>query len=312
MNPTHILPTVFLLCTDPIKISFIKVHFKDIYYVTVADDCSSVLDWVKSIPPEIILLDFQSLDEPLINFCRHLRKLTEKKHIPIFLISKIIKQDIVSEALKAGVTDFIHEPLEAEEIFERIAVHFNPDVLNKKIKNITKKIRDPYLIPKNTQILLARTLIRDKSLRKIIETKKMSMPLSIFMVQLDALPSLLKSFKEEGVSEIVKQVEVLLKKRLRLNDFLITEGPGHYIILLPKTSSSAAKVIAEDIRKEISSTTLKAAKTEVLVTVSIGVISFEKELSISAKAFEQFEFCLEKIQKSLESSQKKGNIVISS
>ena len=312
MKLTQRLPTVFLLSNNPIKIDFFKIIFKDIYYITIVEDCASTIEWIKDVPPEIILLDSQSLDEPLINFCEHLHRLTQKKHIPIFLISKIIKQNIITELLKAGVTDFIHEPLDADEIFERIAVHFNPDLLNTKIKNITKKIKDPHLIPQNTQIFLAKTLIRGKSLRKIIEAKKLAMPLSIFMIQLDSFPSLLKNFKEAGLNEIIKQVEAILKSRLRINDFLITEGPGHYLVLLPKTSSSAAKIIAEDIRKEVSSTTLKTAKTEILVTVSIGVISFEKELSLSAQAFEQFEFCLEKIQKSLEKSQKKGNIVISS
>lgn len=310
-TPLHI-PTVFLLCNDLIKIDFFKSHFKDIYYVTIINDCASTLDWVKTLPPEIIFIDFQSIDEPLINFCQHLHRILEKNPIPVFLISKIIKQDLLSDILKAGVTDFIHEPLEANEIFEQIASHFNPNTLNKKIKSITKKIRDPHLVPKNTQILLEKTLVRAQSLRKIIETKKLAMPLCIFMIKLDSLSSLLKTFKEKGITEIIEQVGVILKYRLRTHDILITEGPGHYIVLLPKTSSNAAKIIAEDIQKEISSTTLKIAQVELLVTVSIGVTCFEKEPSLSAKAFEQFEFCLEKIQTSLEKSKKKGNIVISS
>ena len=81
--------------------------------------------------------------------------------------------------------------------------------------------------------------------------------------------------------------------------------------MLPKTSQSAATVMAEDIRKEICRTTIKTKKKDFLITVSIGVVSFDKKLSDAAQAYEQFDQSLERVKKSLEKAQKKGNKIVS-
>ncbi len=310
MRSTSSLATALLLCKDPYKVAFFTKHLKGLYYIVTTEDCASAIDWLKNTVVEIVLIDHSSLDEPLTNFCPHLRKTLPKKTIPIFLISQIIKKTLVNEALQAGVTDFIHEPLDAEELYERIAVHFTPS-LTKKMKTITGKIRAPALIPKDTKAFSRKTLIKDQTLKKIIETKNIATPLSVFTIQIDSFEKLSKSLKTQEIKQMVEQVEKLLKTRLRKHDFLLTEGLGHYLMLLPKTSTAAGKIIAEDIRKEVSTTTLKTSLSEILVTVSIGILSFEKDLSGSAKVLTQLESSIDKIKSSLEKKQKAGNIVIS-
>lgn len=309
-QPSKTLPIAFLLCKDPIKNAFFKKNFKNIYYIIEAEDCASALDWIKVTPIDLIFLDFYSLDEPLINFCIHIRAILGKKRTPIFLISQIIQKSFITEALNAGVSDFIHEPLDALEVHERISVQLNSSPINRKITSVTNKLKTPSSIPKNTDLFLGRTLIGDKALKTIIETKKMAHPLSLFMVQIDRFPSLEKELGQISILELISRVEALLRSHLRPHDFLITEGPATYLILLPKTSQRAAKIIAEDIRKDISSTTIQTSTTEILITASIGVIAFEKEPSESGKSFEQFELCLERVKSSLAQAQKKGNSVI--
>ena len=138
----------------------------------------------------------------------------------------------------------------------------------------------------------------------------MGNPLSLFMVQIDRFPSLEKELGKISILELISRVDVLLRSHLSPHDFLITEGPATYLILLPKTSQRAAKIIAEDIRQEISSTVIQTSTTEIHITASIGVIAFEKEPSESGKSFEQFELCLERVKNSLCQAQKKGNSVI--
>jgi diguanylate cyclase (GGDEF)-like protein len=311
MKAPSILPTALLISDNASKVSFFKKTFKDLYYILDVEDCSTALTWLKTTKVQLILLDLPSLEEPLMNFCMHISKITQKNNPPIFLICKIIKKQFIEDSLKAGVTDFIHEPLDSNEVYERIAVHFNSSVLEKKIKTITKNIQSPPLVAQNTQKFSGRTVIRDKSLKQIIETKKIATPLSVLPIQLDSFVKLSKILGEKGIKEISHQIELFLQAHLRQQDFLVTEGPGHYLVFLPKTSTTAAKIIAEDIRKEVARTTLLIDSSEILVTVSIGIISFEKELSGSAKAFEQFESCLEKIKSSLVNLPKKGSIVVS-
>jgi len=174
---------------------------------------------------------------------------------------------------------------------------------------VRNKIKTSPLIPRNTKSLLDKTFIRDETLKIISTAKKGAIPLSVLMIHLDSFSRLQETLKEESLLSVFQFLEKFLKSRLRKYDTLLSEGAGQYLILLPKTSQSAAKIIAEDIRKEISTTNISTPLKEVLLTVSIGLVSFEKELSKSAKDFEQFDFCLERIKKSLART-KKGNTII--
>ncbi len=308
---THgVLPTALLLSTNPYKTAFFTKHLKGLYYLIYVEDCSDAIDWIKNSTIELVLLDYETLDEPLGNFCPHVRKLLGKKNIPIFLISQMIKKTLIDEALQSGITDFIHEPLDADEIYERIAVHFTPS-LTKKMKTISRKIKPTPQVPKDAKSFSKKTLLSAKTLKTIIETKNIATPLSVLSIQIDKLEKLLKTLSHQEIKQLVMQLEKLFKASLRKLDFLITEGIGHYLILLPKTSPAAAKIIAEELQKEVSTTSLKIGSSEILITISIGVLSFEKELSDSAKIFTQLESSIAKIKISLDKKQKPGNIVVS-
>jgi diguanylate cyclase (GGDEF)-like protein len=159
-------------------------------------------------------------------------------------------------------------------------------------------------------MLQEKTLLRDATLKTITAAKKGAIPLSVLLIHLDNLSKLQDDLGTTSLEEVIAFIEKFLKNRLRKYDTFHIEAPGQYLILLPKTSQSAARAIAEDISKEISTTTIKTHAREALVTVSIGIVSFEKELSKSAKDFEQFDLCLEKTKKSLLRAQKKGNTII--
>ena len=306
------LPIALLICKDLSKVSFFKNTLKGSFHIIHAEDSDTGLEWLKSSPIEIVLLESQAVLVPLQHVCSSIQKTSQTRHIPILLIANSIKKTMILEALQAGVSDFLHEPLDSLEVHERIAVCLQSKLINKKMKMVTSKIKSSPLVAQNSQAFLDRTLIRDKTLETIAAAKKGSAPLSIFMVHLDASTRLRKDLGEKGFKEVLSYIETLLQGRLRTYDTLMIEGAGQYLMLLPKTSQSAAKVIAEDIRKEVATTSFATSVREVLVTVSIGVVSFDKELSKSAKAFEQFDLCLTRVKESLVKAQKKGNTIVSS
>lgn len=311
MDAPTSLPIILFIGSDIAKVSFIKKVLKGAYYVMDAKDSYTALEWLRNTPVEVLILDFKTLDEPLFNFCQHIRKTPGLEKVPILLITNKIQKIFSVEALNAGVTDFIHEPLIATEIYERIAASLKSKIVTKKMSLVTSKIRNAPLIPKNTQVLLDRMLLNDKTLKEISEAKKVAMPLSLLMIALDDYTNIAKTWKEPTLQEILSFLEQFLHQRLRQFDTLMPQGGGRYLLMLPKTSQSAAKIIAEDIRKEICRTTIPTKKKEFIITVSIGVVAFDKKLSDAAQAYEQFDKSLERVKKSLEKAQEKGNKTVS-
>ncbi len=301
------LPIVLLYCKDPVKVAFFEKTLKGSFSLIHVEELNEGLEWLKASPIEVFILDRQDSDESLENICLSAQKAVKGKYLPILLISKSIKKSTVLEALNAGITDFIHEPLDSLEIHERITVYLYFRFVSKKMKLIRNQIKTTPLTPNNPKTLSSKTFIRDKTLKTISSSKKGAVPLSVLMIHLDSSSQLGKHSPEE----VFYFLETLLKERLRKFDTFTTEGPGQYMILLPKTSPRAALAIAQDIQKEISSREINTSIKDVLITVSIGIISFEKELSKSAKDFEKFDSSLEKVKKALIRSQEKGNTIIS-
>lgn len=312
MKNPDTLPTALLICNDISKTSFFKRTLKGTYYIMDAKESHTALDWLKTTPVEIIILDYKTLDEPLMNLCQHIRKTKGCETIPILLISNKLQKSFTVDSLNAGVTDFLHEPLDPGEVFERITVALKSKIVSKKMSLVTSKIKASPMIPQNTRTLLNRVLINDQTLQKISEEKKIATPLSLLMIQLDQMDRLSDTLGDQVLEEVIAAVTQMLQKRLRQFDTLIPQGAGKFLLLLPKTSQNASKIIAEDIRKEISTTTIQTQKKELLVTISIGVVSFDKHLTDSAHAYEQFDKSLSRVKKALEQAQKTGNKIISS
>jgi diguanylate cyclase (GGDEF)-like protein len=281
------------------KIAFFRRLLQDTYSLIEVEEQNTALEWIKSTPINLIFLDLQSLTFSIVDFCPLIRRILGKKKVPIFLISRSIQKSLLEEFLRAGVSDFIHEPLDSDEIEERITIQLHSSQTNRKVSTITSKMKTPSLIPKNVEFLLRKTLIGSKALKTIMETKKTMHPLSLLVVQIDRFQQIEKELGATATGELKTELEKALKGHLRTHDFLLTEGPTTYLLLLPKTSQRAAKIIAEDLRLDVSSTTFKTSVSEVLITISTEVLSFEQNASESSKSFEQLELCLERIKQSL-------------
>ena len=304
------LPLALFFCKIPEKIAFLQETLQGIFSVIVVKDSASTFDWLKNSPIEIVILDYPSVLKSLEDVCFGTQKLTKSKNVPILLIANSLQKPFILDCLHVGISDFLHEPLQASEIHERITICLHSRLITKKMRIVRNKIKPASLVPRNVNMLQEKTLLRDATLKTIAAAKKGAIPLSVLLIHIDNLPKIQDDLGTNALEEVIIFIETFLKKRLRKYDTFLTEAPGQHLILLPKTSPSAARVIAEDICKEISTTIISTRSREVLVTVSIGIVSFEKELSNSAKAFEQFDLCLEKTKKSLVRAQKTGNSII--
>lgn len=297
-----------LISTDQKKIDFFKNTLESSYKLICLSHYKEAPEWIKQTSISFIILDH--IDEPLHPICSLFKRTMRPNYIPILLITTSIKKNFIVNALHSGVADFLHEPLDPLEVHERIAVCLKSSQIHQKMQSMARKIRNfPFFLRKDTSFQ-ERILIRDQTLKIISATKKDSIPLSILMIHLDSLQKLELLLGEKSLQELSELLGKFLNKNLRTYDTLLTEGIGQYLILLPKTSSNASKVIAEELRNQISTTSFKTAVKEVLVTISIGIVSFEKELSNSAKEFEQFDLCLDRVKSSLAKSQESGNLFI--
>ena len=71
--------------------------------------------------PELILLDYMLPDVNGNVVCQTIRQNPEFENIKIIIVSGVIKQDEISELLKAGAEGFIKKPFNITELIDKIA-----------------------------------------------------------------------------------------------------------------------------------------------------------------------------------------------
>ena len=75
--------------------------------------------WATHRVADLILVDFQMPEMNGIEFVRRVRLLSEYENIPIVMVTVNDEREIRYSALDAGVTDFLHKPVDARECMAR-------------------------------------------------------------------------------------------------------------------------------------------------------------------------------------------------
>jgi two-component system cell cycle response regulator len=302
------LPVILLVGNDAEKISFFKKAFKNIYHLIVEHDLSSAKERLMLSSCDAVIIDCKSIKESIFSFCEEIRNISSLKTTLIFLISNNLHKSFMLESIKVGVTDFLLEPLQESEVYERLLSGLRSKYVSKKMLMMSSKIKPLPSIPKDTQLFLHRLLLDEKSLNEISEAKKIATPLCLLMIEIDHLAALTNTLAKDSLDALIDRLASFLQKKLRVQDSLMQQGMGRYVILLPKTSAAAGRLIAEDIRKE-ASLAISGGK-DPSITLSIGITTFDKKLTGPSDAYEQFDQMLQKVKKSLEKAQKQGNKIV--
>lgn len=281
------LPVVLIVSDDIPKLSILRNLLQTSTHLVERDDLPSALELLRISPVDVVILD-SSLGNPL-ETAGELRSVIAKVDTPILLISSNLKKNFVDAALKAGVTDFINEPLDKDEIEQRLAVAFKATHRSQAISRIAQRSTHRGKTPKND--LAQRELYDSQAIGAIEKARETNSTISLLMVELD----------DSSIDGGSSHLRAILEKNLRTNDVLIPQGSGKFILLIPKASKRAAEIIAESIRYEVTLTPL--------LTVSIGIVNLEGPGRGNAAVV--YKHLVKAVSHSFEKAKKFGNRIIS-
>jgi diguanylate cyclase (GGDEF)-like protein len=302
--------STLLLVSDQLPVhAFFKRALRASYRIVIAEEERSALELLAELPA-VIIIDEKTSAAPFLALCRAIRQHPSAEHTPILLLSNNLKKTFTTQALAAGVTDFLLEPLDEGEVFQRLAIAERAEKLQRKVAYLARHIQEHSVPAQPGEILLHRFLLGDKTLKEISKAKKTAVPLSILVVELDQIEALQQTLDEKGMRALLTSLSSLLSSHLRALDTLFPQTPGKYILLLPKTSQSAAQAIAEIIRSAVGSTSFLVQKQPLFITVSIGLTCIDKTLPRTTKAYEAFDLLLDQVDRALTEAKKRGNRIV--
>jgi len=117
---------VLIVDDDPRFVCKTKTHIEKLgYEVNTAGDGYSALDFVKSMAPDVVVLDInfpesKTSKQHSIDGIEILRRLRETDDIPVLMLSATNVSAVKVMALSLGADDYMSKPVEYEELAARI------------------------------------------------------------------------------------------------------------------------------------------------------------------------------------------------
>lgn len=109
--------------------------------------------------------------------------------------------------------------------------------------------------------------------RDIAQACRDKTPLTLLMIDIDHFKLVNDQHGHLVGDEVLRQVAQRTQLRLRRSDLLARYGGEEFLALLPNTDQPGALVVAEAIRRSVAELPITVGKTQIPVTVSIGVHS---------------------------------------
>ena len=109
--------------------------------------------------------------------------------------------------------------------------------------------------------------------REIKRSERDELPLCLVMIDVDDFKQYNDNYGHLAGDQVLIKVAEALRKPLRPNDLVARFGGEEFVVLLPETTISNAKTIAERLRKNVSKTSLGVLNGIALpkVTISLGI-----------------------------------------
>ena len=150
---------------------------KDIKIIAEADNGSHLLNLLRTVQPDVILLDIQMPIMDGIATLPELKKLYP--NIKIIMLTMMDDQKMIRKLMDLGANSYLLKTSDSEIIYEAIKTcyeqefYFNPLTNKALLSNLRQKIQEDTMFSEK-EITVLRLICEEKSTREIAEAVKLS------------------------------------------------------------------------------------------------------------------------------------------
>lgn len=230
------LPGLLLVSQSALRINTIKKCLSKTFYVRDCAKLDEIWEILPHLNPEFVILDDKTSGVDPLVFCKAFRE--KRDSVPILVITTHLKKSYTRQLIQAGANDFLREPFEEDDLLFRIDAAKDVSDTQQKMVGLTQFISSP----QTAEPLKKRLIVDERVISAVSTAQEKKHNLSLLVAEVD-----------KKTDEAADGFEKALKKFLRKQDFISRIETGKFVIIMPKTSKSAAHHMAEDIQDSIRS-----------------------------------------------------------
>lgn len=252
--------TILIVDDTRTNIAVLTACLQHDYHLKFAMNGLRCLELAETKPiPDLILLDVVMPDMDGYDVCRHLKKNTVTKNIPIIFVTGKSSDAEEELGLQLGGADYITKPIRPGIVLARVRTQI-----------ILKRQRDELrYMALHDQLtgLFNRHFLIEAANKKIAHVSRHNGALSLMMIDIDHFKQVNDRFGHHLGDAILKGIATVLSHISRKEDIVARFGGEEFVVLLDNCAIIDAKYKAEQIRLEI-----ETSKPEgIFVTASFGI-----------------------------------------
>ena len=240
------------------------------YDVELATDGREALErLLRPDGPRLAVVDWMMPGADGLEVCRTVRQRTAPYTYVILLTARDRQEDVLA-GLEAGADDFLRKPFDHVELRARLRSGARVLELQEALFAAVEALRQQATRDSLTG-LWNRALALDGLARELHRAQREDKPLSIVIGDLDHFKRVNDTYGHPGGDAVLRETAERMRAALRGYDLIARYGGEEFLAVLPGCDHGQARRVAERLRTAVSKRPMKAASSDVAVTMSVGV-----------------------------------------
>ena len=245
--------------------------------VVTAHDGPSALDRVREDRDvSVLLIDLSMPGMDGIETVRHARQSCAFPGLYAILLTASDGTEVKLRALDSGLDDFLTKSSSDSEILAKLRSAARRIEMERRLHLANEELTTLALTDELTKIANRRALFREAE--QILASGK---ALSVVLFDLNRFKQINDTYGHLMGDRILADVAACLKANTRVGDVIARYGGDEFVLLLPETTATAARLITERICEQISQLRWDVAGQTVTINVGTGLSTAGSGSSIS-------------------------------
>ena len=236
------------------------------YDVQQVADRQQALRVLETEPPDLLIVDSSPSARDALKFCRAVSRRDNPACVHTLLIIGCEDQIDLTEALEAGVDDFLTKPLAYGELLVRLRA-------GARTLEFERRLKDQASAEPLTG-LPGRVAFYERLAAVASAAADGESPTSCALVDIDFLRLVNQTHGRPAGDLVIRALAEQLRQLATESMFLASFNGGQFCLILPATSDLEAAQWADKIRAAVAQTEFSSGDSTLQLTVSLGIASY--------------------------------------
>lgn len=249
----------------------------------------------------LVLLDVQMPDMDGFETAEYIRMNSKTRYVPIIFVTAISKeQKCIFKGYEIGAVDYLFKPIEPIMLQSKVKVFLElynqkkmieeqARLLEMKVKELSELQEANFKLESLSTLDGLTGIPNRRSFDDYIEMSiksctRLNKPISLIMADIDFFKGYNDNYGhlkgDDCLINVAKSISLSVKRPL---DFVTRYGGEEFAVILPETDEEGAKIIAENIRKNVEELEIahKSSDVSAYVTLSLGITTKSSSIQYS-------------------------------